>query len=123
MTACVALSESRHRLAWQSHRGKRACLAAITVTAMLLSGFMYGMLHHNQQRLSRKGPSGGGGGIGSGKEGLKNQQWKRQTLAAEVRLRQQCRAAFVPGGSRTMLRVHNIAVVGAHLPRSVLCRK
>ena len=80
------------------------------MAAVLLSGFLYGMLHHSQHRLSRRGLSSSGAGAGSGS---RRRHWRRQTLEAELRLRQQCRAVFVPAGSRTMLPVHNIAVVGA----------
>ena len=81
------------------------------MTAVLLSGFMYVSLHHSQHRLSR-GVEGSSTN-GSGK--VKGRQWKRQTLDEEVRLRQQCRAAFVPTGSRTMQRMHSVAIVGAQL--------
>ena len=74
----------------------------------LASALTYTVLHHNQRCLTRKQTA-----VASSGRGPKRRHWRRNNLAAELRLRQQCKSAFGGGGGLQRVKLRTVAIVGA----------
>ena len=74
----------------------------------LASALTYTVLHHNQRCLTRQRTA-----IAASGRGPKRRHWRRNNLAAELRFRQQCKAAFGGIAGKQPVKLRTVAIVGA----------
>ena len=101
-------TRQRRRSRERPWTSSRVLLFMILSVGTMASALTYTVLHHNQRCLTRKQTA-----VAASGRGPKRRHWRRDNLAAELRLQQQCRSAFGGIASPQRVKLKTVAIVGA----------